>query len=306
MHCPLTYALSDTKYSIEGIKRLSKNLDSMNDLQFTNEELHKEAGKRALKMSIQGVQPKVSAVFASEDKTFQLITTGGLFILKPQHPLYEQLPENEDLSMYLAAMAGIETPLHGLIYTKDHKLVYFIKRFDRITVEKKLHTEDFAQLSGRCRDTKYDSSIEQVIKIVENFCTFPMIEKTKLYKRILFCFLTGNEDMHLKNFSLIVRDNKSELSPAYDFVNTTITMNATEETALPIDGKKSNLTYKNLVDYLGRSKLALSDKIIDNILHDFVHIKKDWDELLAKSFLTDLMKQEYRAIISSRSAVLKL
>src|SRR5882724_11657416 len=111
--------------------------------------------------------------------------------------------------------------------------------------------EDFAQLSGASRDTKYESSMEKVAKVIDAYCTFPVIEQIKLFQRVLFSFLVGNEDMHLKNFSLITRKTgRVDLSPAYDFVNSTIALpNAKEEMALPIRGKRSNLTRSDIFDY---------------------------------------------------------
>ena len=103
---------------------------------------------------------------------------------------------------------------------EDGGWIYFVKRYDREGRSGKVHVEDFAQLSGLTRETKYDSSLEKVAQVVEKFSTFPAIEKPKLAKRLLFCFLTGNEDMHLKNFSLWMRDGVVSLSPAYDLLNT--------------------------------------------------------------------------------------
>lgn len=141
--------------------------------------------------------------------------------------------------MCLAEIVGLEIPVHGLIYSKDNSMTYFIKRFDRIGANKKLALEDFAQLSGEDRYTKYKSSMEKVAAIIESFCTFPKIEFVKLFKLTLFNFLIGNEDMHLKNFSLITRGSKVSLSPAYDLLNSTIAQkNAEEEIALPIRGRK--------------------------------------------------------------------
>ena len=151
------------------------------------------------------MQPKLSAALNVRDGVFEVVDLGGRYILKPQVERYKHLPENEDVTMRLAATVGIEIPLHGLVYSKDGSLTYFIRRYDRKGQKDKVHVEDFAQLSGASRDTKYDSSMERVADIVEKFCTFPAIEKLKLFKRTVFSFLVGNEDMHLKNFSLIVR-----------------------------------------------------------------------------------------------------
>ncbi len=124
--------------------------------------------------------------------------------------------------MTLAEIFGIEVPVHGLVYSKDKSKTYFIKRFDRIGHNQKLAVEDFSQLLGLDRETKYESSMEKVIWVVSTYCSFPKIEFVKLFKRTLFNFLVGNEDMHLKNFSLITRQDRVALSPAYDLLNSTI------------------------------------------------------------------------------------
>lgn len=130
---------------------------------------------------------------------FEIVELGGTFILKPPHPIYDELPQNEDVTMRLAKSVGIEVPFHGMIYNIDDSLTYLIKRFDRLPRGHKVATEDFSQLMGHSRDTKYESSMEKLIPVIEKHCTFPLLEKMKLFRRTLFNFLVGNEDMHLKN-----------------------------------------------------------------------------------------------------------
>ncbi|MFO7524882.1 MAG: HipA domain-containing protein, partial [Ignavibacteriaceae bacterium] len=154
--CPITYEpCGDKKYSEKGLKLLSRNLTQLEDFPYTQEEQLREAAARAPKMSIQGVQPKLSAKLKVKKGIFEVVDKGGEYILKPQNIMYPQLPENEDLTMRLAEEIGLDVPLHGLIYSKDQKLTYFIKRFDRYGKGKKYAVEDFAQLSGNNRNTKY-------------------------------------------------------------------------------------------------------------------------------------------------------
>ena len=100
----------------------------------------------------------------------------GIFILKPPLPNYDQVPENEDLTMRMAKAVGIEVPLHGMVYAKDHSLLYFIRRFDRVGKSGKIHVEDFAQVAGMNRDTKYNYSMEKLISLIDEYCTFPLVE----------------------------------------------------------------------------------------------------------------------------------
>lgn len=300
--CPITYEpCGDNKYSEKGLKLLSRNLTHLEDFPYTQEEQLREAAARAPKMSIQGVQPKLSAKLKVKESVFEITDKGGEYILKPQNNLYPQLPENEDLTMRLAEEIGLEIPLHGLIYSKDQKLTYFVKRFDRYGKGKKYSVEDFAQLSGNSRDTKYNYSMEKVAEIIETYCTFPVIEKIKLFKLTIFNFLTGNEDQHLKNFSLITKDNKIMFSPFYDLINTTIALpNSIEEIALLLKGKKNKLNSNVLIEYWGKEILGLNNQIINQALNSIAAKFERWIELINKSFLSKEMKEKYTALLDER------
>jgi serine/threonine-protein kinase HipA len=302
--CPITYEPCEGKYSPKGLKRLSRHLESLSDLPFTAEEQVFEAAARAPKMSIQGVQPKLSAVFSPVNHGFQIVDTGGRYILKPQNPQYRALPENEDLSMHLADAAGIEVPFHGLIYSKDGSLTYFIQRFDRVGREKRA-TEDFSQLLGLSRETKYNASMEKIAHVIERYCTFPAIEKIKLFRLTLVNFLIGNEDMHVKNFSLITKEKKIMLSPAYDILNTALVMpNSQEEIALPIKGKKRKIKDDLLIAYYGRERLGLSPKVISSVIAEIQRAFPTWENLIGRSFLPHDMKTGYLALFDKRRGAL--
>lgn len=298
--CPITYEMCKGKYSLKGLKKLSRSLKELRDLPYTASDQVFEAAARAPKMSIQGVQPKLSAILNTRKSGFEIVDTGGRYILKPQNPQYRHLPENEDLSMRLAAAAGVPAPLHGLLYSKDGSLTYFIRRFDRVG-KKKIAVEDFSQLLGLSRDTKYDASMEKVVQVIDRYCTFPAVEKIKLFRLTLVNFLIGNEDMHVKNFSLMTRDGKVELTPAYDILNTTIVLSdPKEEIALPIKGKKRKLDSEILIEYFGRLRLGLNPKIISSILDELDGLYPVWCHLIEKSFLPDGTKREYRSLLEGR------
>ena len=154
--CSITYEELPvgSSYSIKGLKELNRQLTSLLDLPFTAEEQRREALKRAGKMSVQGLQLKLSAVVNLRGQRFDLVDRGGKFLLKPPSNEYGELPENEDLTMRLAAQAGIEVPLHGMVRSKDGTLTYFIKRFDRVGRNDRVPVEDFAQLTGSSRETE--------------------------------------------------------------------------------------------------------------------------------------------------------
>jgi len=306
--CPITYdPCGNEKYSAKGLRLLSANLKGLNDLTLTQEDQLKEAAARAIKMSIQGVQPKLSAKLRIKEKKFDIVDYGGEYILKPQNNFYPELPENEDITMKLAKLVGIEIPIHGLIYSIDGRLTYFIKRFDRYGKNNKLSIEDFAQLAGKSRETKYDFSMEKIIPLLNQYCTFPVLEKIKLFRLTIFNYLIGNEDMHLKNYSIITRDNKVEISPSYDLLNTTIaSKNFTEEIALPIAGKKNNLTSNTLIKYWGEERLQLNNNVISQIIAEIKKAQRKWENLIKISFLSDEMKEKYFDLLIQRREKLNI
>jgi len=306
--CPITYGdiSAGIRYSPEGLKLLSRRLNDLHDLPYSSEEQIQEAIARATKMSIQGVQPKLSARLNVAAEVFEIVDTQGQYILKPQIH-YTEVPQNEDVTMKLAKTAGIEVPLHGLVYSRDRSLTYFIKRFDRTGRKGKVPVEDFAQLLGMTRDDKYKSSMEQIVSVIDEHCTFPVIEKVKLFRLTLFNFLTGNEDMHLKNFSLIRRNGKVELSPAYDLLNTTIALpNVAEEIALPVAGKKNKLTGKLLIEYFGKERLKLTESVIEDVLSEISTAIPTWEETIQRSFLSEEMKEKYTGVLSARRIIIGL
>lgn len=308
--CPITLApntSSNDLFSPEGLRSFHPRLKHLSALPLSHDEQILQARLRAGKMSIQGIQPKLSAKLHIRAGCFDITDTGGTFILKPNPTTFEHVPENEALTMTMAAAVDIEVPPHGIIPASDGGWVYAIKRFDRLAKHRKLHTEDFAQLTQASRDTKYDSSLEKVARVITDFCTFPAIERPKLALRLLFCFLTGNEDMHLKNFSLICDEHGIiRLSPAYDFLNTTLVLeNAIEESALPLNGKKRNLTRRLWISYL-HDRLQLSEKQTATILSQLANALPTWNDYITHSYLPDEKKQRYLDLLEPRLEVLGL
>jgi serine/threonine-protein kinase HipA len=304
VRCPLTYDLlnkSESYYSGAGLRRLSRRLGSLEPLPFTAPELRQEAAARANRMSVGGVQPKLSATLSPSRGRFEIVDRGGRYILKPPTEAYPDLPENEDLTMRLAAAAGVVVPPHGLLYAKDGSLCYFIERFDRMARGGSIHVEDFAQLLGASRETKYDSSMEKVASVVATFATFPTVEKRELFLRTLVAFLVGAEDMHLKNFSLLhAPDGVIRLTPAYDFVNSSILLRDPDELALPIGGKRRRLKREDLIEYWGRERLGLTDRVIDVVITRVTEALPTWRDLIGRSFLSPQNQEKYLALVEER------
>lgn len=305
--CPITYELcGNNKYSEKGLRMIAPKLTHLNDLPYTAAELRQEAANRAKKLSIQGVQPKLSATISVVEQEFKIVDQFGTYIIKPQNDLFPELPQNEDVTMRMAKVFGLDVPFHGILYAKDGSLSYFIKRFDRYGKGKKLATEDFAQLTGNTRDTKYRFTMEKLVPVIDEFCSFPAIEKADFFKRILFCYVTGNEDMHLKNFSLITKNEKTTLTPVYDFLNSSIAIkNPEEEIALTLKGKKSNLKASDFIDYYAKDRLQLNEKTIATILEQMHNAIPKWEELLEISFLSDEMKEKYLGLLGAKTQMFK-
>jgi serine/threonine-protein kinase HipA len=259
-------------YSPAGLRLLDRRLRSLAPLPYTRDQLLEEAAARAAKMSIQGMQPKVSTVLRVTEGRMEIVDNGGRYIVKPPHLVYAELPENEALTMSLAATLGIEVPVHGLLQNSD-----------------------------KTHDTKYDSSTERLIEIIDHFCTFPALERLKFLDRLLCAYLTGNEDMHLKNWSLITRDDKVELSPAYDMLNSTIpNPRNREELALPLRGKKTNVHANDFWRYLAGERLGLTSSLIEQTQARFAAACAEWPARIEASFLSAEMKRRYLTLLAER------
>lgn len=273
-------------------------------LDFDRENITDLAKKIVVKsVAITGVQPKLSLQMEKQKNQNPRLTLVGLygdFILKPQSDEYAELPENESVTMHLAGIFGIKTAKHSLIRLKSGELAYITKRFDREKGEK-IAVEDFCQLSENLTEHKYRSSIEKVGKIAFQFTENKGFELQKLFELVVFCFLTGNADMHLKNFSLM--KNKFgfyEFSPAYDLLSTALVIaEDKEETALTINGKKNKLK-KNDFDTLGKS-FGISEKVLNTIYKKVEKTLPKWTDFIEKSFLSKEMKQKYLDLIFQKS-----
>lgn len=301
--CPLTYERmekTEALYSRRGLRRISRYLTTLQPLP-SMQEVRRRGVEMTGRMSIGGVQNKVGAVLHAKEGSFEIVRRNSRYILKPSTPDWPDLPANEDLTMRLAAFAGVETPLHGLLWTEDSQLCYFIERFDRTARGGKLPVEDFAQILGFDRSAKYRSSMEQTGKAITKYCSFPIIDRVRLLRRTLVALLTGNDDMHLKNFSIIT-DHKGviSLSPAYDFVNTAILLPDPEDLALPLRGRRRGITRRLLVDYFAGEQLGLNEETIASVFNEIAAARVGWNDLIARSFLPDELKERYCRLVDER------
>ena len=252
-------------------------------------------------VSVTGVQPKLSVEIQknrNEPPRLTLVGLWGNYILKPPHNDYPEMPEIEDLTMRMAELVGIRTAEHSLIRMKSGELAYISKRFDR-TSKGKLHVEDFAQLLEVLTERKYSGSVERIGKGILKFSSFPGNDLINLFELILFSYLVGNSDMHLKNYSLL-RDEHNDilLSPAYDLLSTKLLLpEDKEEYAITIDGKKSNLTRNNF-DRLANN-FHIASKGLEAIYKKFTDTYNVWKEIINKSFLSEGTIEKYINLIEN-------
>ena len=265
-------------------------------------------------ITIPGVQPKLSLNIESnlnDPKKSRLTIVGlwGQYILKPQAESYQSLPENEDLTMHLAELAGINTAAHTLLRITSGQFAYVTKRFDRVK-GKKIPMEDFCQLmevpsTGR---SKYDNgTMEQLGKAIAKYSSSPGIDLINYFDIAVFSFLIGNSDMHLKNFSMIkMDDNQYRLSPAYDLISSNLAMGKEdkEQIALHINGKKNKIRKKDFIALATALKIATT--VTDKIFSKYQNLQAEFEEFIQISFLDDQSKENYIKLLKERATALDL
>lgn len=277
-------------------------------IDFTENQLL-ELAEKVIKSqkAITGVQPKLSLGISTDKGTparFTIVGLLGEYILKPQTETYPNLPENEDLTMHLAEISKIKTVQHALIKLKSGQLAYITKRIDRNNGEK-FHMEDMCQLTERLTEHKYKGSYEQIAKVINKYTANPGLDAINYFELVLFCFLTGNNDMHLKNFSLLKKNLSYGLCPAYDLVASELLVEGDdEELALNLNGKKKKIKRK---DFETAMKTAgIEQKVIENIFKKYKKLLVSWSKFIDKSFLPEMMKNEYKIMISKKASQIEL
>jgi serine/threonine-protein kinase HipA len=254
--------------------------------------------------AVTGVQAKLSLHITGSNKKgterrFTIVGLWGGYILKPPTVMYPQLPEVEDVTMHLAQLAKIKTAPHSLIRLQSGNLAYITKRIDR-TKMGKLSMEDMCQLTERLTEDKYHGSYEQIGKAIQKHSATPGLDVVNFFELVLFSFLTGNADMHLKNFSLLEQPGLGmTLSPAYDLVNTALVNPADEEEmALTLNGRKKKLIKEDFI--VAMHTLKVDQKQQENIFKKMSIAFPKWLELLDRSFMSDEFKDRYKIILTER------
>lgn len=261
--------------------------------------------------TVSGVQKKLSLHLVSDSNKprLTLVNFPTGYILKPQVSEFEALPESEHLIMTMADISGISTVPHALL-KGNNGLAYITKRVDRVLADGKtemLAMEDFCQLDLRLTEDKYRGSYERCAKIIRQYSARVGIDVAEFYIRLVFCFIVGNSDMHLKNFSLLeTAEGSGEyvLSPAYDLLPVNANMPADKEQfALAMNEKKTNIRKEDFLkfaDICGISR-STAEKIIGNL----IKLTPKWIVMCDNSSLPDELKDRLKKIISERTEALK-
>ena len=251
--------------------------------------------------TLTGVQAKLSLHLDRHDGLKRLTIVGlwGDYIFKPQTQSYKTLPENEDLTMHLAKIAKIKVVPHTLIRLKDGTLGYLTKRIDRSADGDKIPMEDMCQLTERQTEYKYKSSYEQIAKVIAKYSYAPLLDLTDFYEQVFFCWLVGNNDMHLKNFSLYAPKGKWGLTPAYDLLNVTLVNHKDdEELALTLNARKKRIKKADFVKAMETSGIA--PKVFENMVSKYHKLLPKFNEVIDMSFLDGEDKEMYKQSIAVR------
>ena len=261
--------------------------------------------------TVPGVQKKLSLHLFSEGNTprLTLVNYPTGYILKPQVPEFEALPQAEQLVMCMADTAGISTVPHALIMEKD-SLAYITKRVDRIFTKNSMQMlamEDFCQLDLRLTQDKYKGSYERCAKIIERYSSRKGLDITELYLRIVFSFLVGNSDMHLKNFSLIETEEgsgKYVLSPAYDLLPVNVIMpEDKEQFALAMNGKKTHIRRKDFLVFA--EKCGMTRGSAEKMIAMLASKKEKFLAMCQNSLLPESLQERLASLIEERAGILE-
>jgi len=284
-------------FGTEKPPKIEYSLDEMS-------QLAKQVVERSI--SVPGVQPKLSMSVMGDSQKDQRLTVvgalGGNYIFKPPSDNFPEMPANEHVTMKMAELFNIEVVPHALIRLSSGELSYITKRIDRTEEGTKIHMIDMFQILEAF--DKYRGSMERISKAIQEYADNTFLDILRFYELTLFSYLTGNNDMHLKNFSLIKTSYGWALSPAYDLLNVSIVNpDDQEELALTIAGKKKKISGSLLYEFgIG---LGLSKKQIEGALKRFCELKSDAIALIELSFLSPDMQIAYANLLEQRYDVLK-
>ena len=272
------------------------------NLDYTTQQLDQLALKIIKdQTSLTGVQPKLSLHLNSYKGNDRLTLVGlwGHYICKPQTTMYEKMPEIEDLTMHLAREAHIDVVPHTLMRMADDTLCYLTRRIDRTPAGEKIAMEDMCQLTERLTEQKYKSSYEKVGKAILKYSSLPKMDVTNFFELVLFSWLTGNNDMHLKNFSLYETTGAIRLTPAYDLLNAAIiNPNDDEELALTLNGRKRKLRRDDFIK--SAAVLGINKVVVERLINKHIKLFPKFEAVIKNSFLSSDLQERYGDLLRER------
>ncbi len=283
------------------------------DLPYSRENISELAMKvLQSRMSVTGVQAKLSldidhGIRGKKDK-LTIVGLWGHYILKPQSEVYTSMPELEDLTMKMAKVAGIETVRHSLIRMADGELAYITKRIDRGKDGERYSMLDLCQLSNRLTEHKYRGSYNQLADTIKLYSAAGGLDVQKFWTIVVFSFITGNSDMHCKNFSLIdTKDGRGyTLSPAYDLLAVLLTgLEDSNELAMTLTGAgvddSAFIGGYNRASFMeAMQQTGIPVRVQNRIIDKLTEKKEHWFTLIDNSFLSEDLKNRYKAFIRGR------
>jgi serine/threonine-protein kinase HipA len=325
-YCPGTLAEGFSTYSPSCLRNLFNGKKVNHVLPYEqpqqNEEVAEQFMENRKRISISGVQEKLSLLL--EKNVLRLTKEGeqGTYILKPiprDLKKVDQVPANEHLTMQIAKQVyGLNTAENALIFFKNSSPAYITKRFDVKENGSKWGKEDFATLAGKTKDNaganfKYGYSYEEVGQLIQKYVPAWRIEIEKYFSLVVFNYLFSNGDAHLKNFSLLESSRGDYLlSPAYDLINTKLHVDDTDfalDKGLFSDDykseqyKKSGHPSKSDFTEFAR-RIGVAEGRVEKLLNPFLEKQPFMETLVSHSFLTEANKRGYLLMYNTKRNLL--
>lgn len=263
---------------------------------FAPADLPSKIATAADHMSISGVQVKALVRLNKDSSEIEFAPTGSTHILKPEPNEYPGLPGMENACMTMAATLGMPVPPHGLFPMSDGRLCYIVKRFDRAEDGGKIQNETMFQLLGAT--DKYKGSLESVGKAIRTHAENVGLDTVDFFERVLFCFLIGNGDMHLKNWAFLIRGKRPSLAPCYDLVSSRVYLEKESDSALMINAKNNELKRSDFERLA--NDLKIDPKAAANSFEKMERAQERLRELAVYSELNPSMRQTFEDVMAER------
>ncbi|MCQ2158134.1 MAG: HipA domain-containing protein [Bacteroidales bacterium] len=282
------------------------------ELPYTRENMH-ELASQVIRSStsVTGVQAKMSLDVdrggKNEPAKFTVVGLWGRYIFKPESPVFRSMPQLEDLTMKMAEVAGINVVQHTLIRLADGELGYLTKRVDRGSRGERYSMLDMCQLTNRLTEHKYYGTYSQLAQTIGKYSSVPGIDVQRFWEIVLFSWITGNSDMHCKNFSLLsTNGHEYRLAPAYDLISVKLTFpRDTEEMAMTFEVGAGKTGFGRATFIKAFTESGMNAKASERLISRICDCETAWKNLISESFLPEELKSEYNELLDSRLNILR-